>query len=268
VQDGSGVTNLTAEEWLARWREYRQRHPGPGRIEPADPLSYHWREARLAAGQQIRHLDRLIAAHPTVGPLYARRGGAYARLEQWEKALADITRASELRPDDGWLIGHNRAVLYLAVGDEAGYRRVCAELLQRFGAGASLANAREAVWTGALRPDAVPDPSQFAHIAERVVAQEPKSAVNQRTLGAALYRAGRFEEAIQWLTRNGDGGFQGWPFLAMAHHRLGHAAEARQWLDKTIADAKPYDWVTRWELQLLRREARELIEGKAAEPKK
>jgi WD40 repeat protein len=27
IEGGSGVTNLTAEEWLQRWREFRQRHP-------------------------------------------------------------------------------------------------------------------------------------------------------------------------------------------------------------------------------------------------
>src|SRR5262249_11805126 len=99
-------------------------------------------------------------------------------------------------------------------------------------------------------------------------------------LGAALYRAGRFEEAIQRLNtsitaQNDDGVFGDWLFLAMAHHRLGHAAEARNWLDKTIqgeakkkADREPLGWVQRLQLQTLRREARELIEGKAAEPKK
>jgi hypothetical protein len=30
VEDGGGVTNLTSEEWLKRWREYRQRPPLKG----------------------------------------------------------------------------------------------------------------------------------------------------------------------------------------------------------------------------------------------
>jgi eukaryotic-like serine/threonine-protein kinase len=28
IEDGGGVTNLTAEEWLQRWHEFRKRHPG------------------------------------------------------------------------------------------------------------------------------------------------------------------------------------------------------------------------------------------------
>jgi hypothetical protein len=84
------------------------------------------------------------------------------------------------------------------------------------------------------------------------------------TLGIALYRAGRFEEAIQRLEEaiQARGGGQGhpedWPFLAMAHHRLGHRDQARRWLerlrdDRAIADpARPWDEL---ELRLLRSEA-------------
>jgi WD40 repeat protein len=28
IEDGGGVTNLTAEEWLERWQTFRRRHPG------------------------------------------------------------------------------------------------------------------------------------------------------------------------------------------------------------------------------------------------
>ena len=64
-----------------------------------------------------------------------------------------------------------------------------------------------------------------------------------------------------------------WLVLAMAHHRLGHAKEARQWLDKAVdaidkdrmaTSAKantnpgmhPHDWLV-W--LLLRREAEALV---------
>ena len=60
------------------------------------------------------------------------------------------------------------------------------------------------------------------------------------TLGAALYRAGRFEEAVHRLNeslqaRHGEGLLQGFAFLAIAHHRLGHHDEAKRWLDKLVA---------------------------------
>jgi tetratricopeptide (TPR) repeat protein len=273
------VTNLTAAEWLERWRGFRQRHPGHGRLEPVAALAQSWREADASEVARnwpaaIHHLDRLIAAHPTVGPLYARRGHAYAELEHWDKAAADYARASELRPEDGEL-GYRRPILCLARGDEEEYRRVCADVLQRFGEGASLRDALDAARVCTLRPDAVPEPAQLVRIAENAekAAGVAPMVMYRTTRGIVLYRAGRFEEAIQRLNesiaaRNGDGIFQEWLFLAMAHHRLGHAAEARQWLDKTIqwaeqkqADAEPLTWLQRVQLQLLRREAEGLIDG-------
>jgi hypothetical protein len=66
-----------------------------------------------------------------------------------------------------------------------------------------------------------------------------------------------------------------WLVLAMAHHRLGHGEEARQWFDKAVKmvdknreetpegaptrpDMHPHDWMA-W--LLLRREAEALING-------
>jgi len=34
IQEGGGVTNLTVEEWLQRWRAFRQRHPEYPKMEP------------------------------------------------------------------------------------------------------------------------------------------------------------------------------------------------------------------------------------------
>jgi hypothetical protein len=61
-------------------------------------------------------------------------------------------------------------------------------------------------------------------------------------------------------------------FLAMAHHRLGHAADAKQWLDKALrecAESVPnWSWDNKLRVNLLRREAETLITGKPAEGKK
>ena len=82
-------------------------------------------------------------------------------------------------------------------------------------------------------------------------------------LGAALYRAGRFAEAIRTLEEShrgrGDGGDpQGFAFLALAHHRLGHRAEASRWLDKLGAYRPKETGDLSWddvEVRILRREA-------------
>jgi hypothetical protein len=87
------------------------------------------------------------------------------------------------------------------------------------------------------------------------------------TLGAALYRSGRFEESIQRLEegirrRRGEGLPQDWAFLALAHHRLGHHSEAGRWLDRLQsrqADAGPNRFWEELEIRLLCREAEALI---------
>ena len=78
----------------------------------------------------------------------------------------------------------------------------------------------------------------------------------------------------------GGGNAYDWLFLALAHHRLGHAGEARRWLEKAVAwieratqgqlkDARtptPLRWNDRVALEALRREA-EAVLGPAPQSK-
>ena len=94
------------------------------------------------------------------------------------------------------------------------------------------------------------------------------------TLGALLYRAGRFKEATQQLDRaveTGDAGATPYDvyFLAMTHQRLGHAEEARRWLRRGTDPASvslsrgdaggESSWTVRLELEILRREAAAVV---------
>ena len=56
----------------------------------------------------------------------------------------------------------------------------------------------------------------------------------------------------------------------MAHHRLGETAQARKYLTKAMQvplENPPFSW-DRFEVDLLRREASMLIDGKLSEAKK
>jgi uncharacterized protein HemY len=135
--------------------------------------------------------------------------------------------------------------------------------------------ANNLVWRCTLAPGAVPDPKRLVERMEKEFKTGPAPWQYFGTLGAALYRAGRFDDAVGRLEEaiklQGKGGVpQDWLFLAMAHHRLGHAAQARKWLDQTaraIAQADPKksapgagsDWAERIEIHLLHREAQALI---------
>ena len=86
-----------------------------------------------------------------------------------------------------------------------------------------------------------------------------------RTLGAALYRAGRYDEAIrrvQEAIRERGASPAAYAFLSMAHHRLGHRQEALRWLDllrQHQPSTDPADFWYELEVRLLRAEAEAVV---------
>jgi WD40 repeat protein/tetratricopeptide (TPR) repeat protein len=129
--------------------------------------------------------------------------------------------------------------------------------------------ANQVSWYFALAPRAFTDPGPAVKLAELAVKGFPdrEKTVALNTLGAALYRAGRFAEAIRRLdeaikARNGAEEPTDWPFLAMAHQRLGHRNEARRWLDR-LRRHQPSEAPNRFwdelEIRLLRSEAEAVV---------
>jgi tetratricopeptide (TPR) repeat protein len=226
---------------------------------------------------------------------WLERGRAYAELGHWEKASADFVKATECNAPRAiaWYYG---AMLCLRDGDLDGYRKVCADMVRRFGKTDDLHSVSWLAWTGVLAPDAVADAAQLVLLAVKASGQSPQDHRNADLLGSALYRAGRYDDAAKRLTEASTSKpderqtamAYTWFFLAMTHHRLGHAAEARRWLEKGIkateealkppagppekssntAGPIPPSWNRKLTLRLLRREAEELIQGAGTKPAK
>jgi serine/threonine-protein kinase len=122
-------------------------------------------------------------------------------------------------------------------GKTSEYRACCAALLKRY---RRTRQEPEAFWIArclALAPDAVSDPAEAVRLAERAQVAHPTCGWYLNALALAHLRAGQPEKAIG---RAQDGlrfapewqpGLQ-WLVLALTHQRLGHADEARRWLDK------------------------------------
>jgi hypothetical protein len=158
-------------------------------------------------------------------------------------------------------------------GNRAGVRRACEDLLKRFGNTTDPVQADRVAWYCVLAPDTVGDPKAPVRLAEAALAGHPGSGRARgdvlKTLGAAQYRAGQFEEAIRRLDESiqtrGDGGDpRGFAFLTLAHHRLGHRDEAKRWLDKLAAyrPREGFDFSRDdVETRILHREAELLILG-------
>jgi len=128
--------------------------------------------------------------------------------------------------------------------------------------------ANTVAWSCAMAPDAVADREAPVRLAELAVngAPEAQKPMYLNTLGAALYRAGRFQEAIsrleEGMRQSGGEGFEDWTFLALAHHRLGHDVEAHSWLQRVRSyrpSEKPQDFWDELEIRLLRSEADSVI---------
>jgi WD40 repeat protein/tetratricopeptide (TPR) repeat protein len=212
--------------------------------------------------------DEAMRARPSNMAIVLARGDLYTKRALWSEAAAYYANKAKQYPDVELL--HYRHVLsLLSLGDEAGLRRACSDLLDRFGSSTGSLDPNNLAWCCVLAPLAVADREAPVRLAESAVNDAPAAAkpTYLNTLGAALYRAGRSQEAISRLEegirkRAGKGFPQDWVFLAMAHHQLGHDVEAHSWLDR-LRSYRPNEsdgaYWNELEIRLLRREAEATI---------
>jgi tetratricopeptide (TPR) repeat protein len=116
------------------------------------------------------------------------------------------------------------------------------------------------------------DPTEAVALAKKAVELRPTEGSGWNTLGAAQYRAGDWQAAVDSLTKSMElrqgGDAEDWYFLAMAHCRIGNMEEARKWRQQAI------EWVERNgpllasnrqvadELRRFRAEADDLLQSK------
>ncbi len=155
----------------------------------------------------------VVEGAPWMAPLV--RGEELARLARWDDAAAafELASASGARHLDA----QARRVLYRAArGDEKGYREACRQLVRMFEGSALVPrDATDIARACALGSRAVEDFSRVVHLAEIAVASRATTA-RLSTLGAILYRAGRYEEALRELGRAVEvQGAHGTPFGAL-----------------------------------------------------
>jgi WD40 repeat protein/tetratricopeptide (TPR) repeat protein len=186
-------------------------------------------------------LDRLIAKEslflgacardPCTAP---RLADARARLQairgDWAGASATLRAAVAFSPDDPkWR--HNLVLTLIAAGDYDAARRARADMLDRLGGTSESATASEIAWTAALVPGAVDRLELCIRLGERGVGSPTgvQERIFTNAVGALLYRAGKFEAAIDRLEPRSRPGAS--LFLSLAHQRLGHRDAARRSLD-------------------------------------
>jgi tetratricopeptide (TPR) repeat protein len=275
-----------AGEELVNWYQQRVAHCRPTK-QFATALWYLDRVLPLRPGDWTVHRDRAdvladlgkreeseaaltraveLGADFTV---VLRLAEVFARRGQWERAAALLGEARQKGPAPLDLV-HLQAMALLQAGDTAGYRRLCTGLLRAAAqAGLSPLSANTIAWTCTLGPGAVEDYGPAVTLAEQAVAAARGEARHLflNTLGAVLYRAGRYQEALERLNeavaaKEGTGVVQDWLFLAMVHHQLRKPGEAKKWLARAAPREGNDRFWEKAEVELLHREAETLILGK------
>jgi len=212
---------------------------------------------------------RAVALAPGhAAPLFARQGDHQAYRRHWAQAAAAYEQAVRLEPEE--LASRRCQILsLLADGQIDQARGACSDLLDRFGTTTDPETAGLVAWYSAMAPGVNVHLAVPVRLAELALGSAPEAKKHDalNTLGAALYRAGRFEEAIRRLqegAKRGGGTYflVDWPFLALAHHRLGHFEEAHRWLDRFRdygPDKAPGEFWHALQIDLLRSEAEAVV---------
>ncbi len=181
--------------------------------------------------------------------LYEQHTDYLAKRLRWREATASATQVVDFHPDD-YLAYHSQAPLLAQLGDQAAFVRCCQTMLERFGkTDDPMVAERIAKDCGLLAVPGI-DLAAVSRLAD--IAVTKGKGQDLWPLFAACkalteYRLGHFALAIdfarQSLAGTPDPGVTGMAYsvLALAHLRLGHADEARTWLQQgTVAQNR--DW--------------------------
>jgi tetratricopeptide (TPR) repeat protein len=191
--------------------------------------------------EQALRLDPKIAAvcHRNLGTALVGQGRAHAGRRDWTQAADCYARAMTRGLTDDGQFWFEYAALLLLSGDRLGYVKACAHLVDRCAKDKG-PRSYHVARACTLAPGAVADMSLPSRLAEKEL-QGSREFWSLTEQGALAYRAGRFQEAVplfeQSLLANPKPGAAvlNWLWLALAHHSLGKAEEARRWLGKAQA---------------------------------
>jgi tetratricopeptide (TPR) repeat protein len=226
--------------------------------------------------------ERRLAIEPGDAEAHHERGLGLSALYRFDEAREAFDRSLTLRPGEPrTLLARARVLEALGLSGDARADESLAmaalegqaDLRSRLATG--LNNRAWFLVSSGDAPEAdvgwgVLQARQAVRLESAVGASAKQTSLN--TLGVALYRARRFEEAAEVLSRSlalnrGNDAFDLY-FRAMAHHRLGDPAQARADLDRAVAWVEAQDRISptyRTELAAFREEAEALLAGPPGE---
>jgi hypothetical protein len=233
---------------------------------PPTPVLPAKRYQRLGTADGVASQRRLAMEHACKG--------------DWKAAAAAYAKVSGVQPVVDGELGFEYAAVLLLSGDQAGYRKACAEMLQR--SGSLKVRPYHVARVCSLAADSVEDAGLPAKKAATELQQHGQAFWSLTEQGALAYRAGRYNEAATLLEQSLKADDKparavlNWLWLALVEHRRGKQPQARVWLDKATKWIEKYpkgipvapdeatglhlhNWL---EAQVLRREAEALLTPK------
>jgi tetratricopeptide (TPR) repeat protein len=228
---------------MGRFEEALIEHDEAVRLEPENGAPYTARgQVLLALGRgtdAMRDFDRGVELTPTqVG----ERAYAHLRLGRAGSAVEDASKLVELDPSPYSYASRAYYLTYVPGGCE----RATADLDRTEANGAEDSGGASALWVQAAVhlwgfyytcPDRY-DPARALELAQRAVALEPRDRQYRSTVGVALFRTDRYDEArstlleaLPHLATDPTKPF----FLAMACAKLGKRDEARRHFERADA---------------------------------
>jgi tetratricopeptide (TPR) repeat protein len=196
-------------------------------------------ETQVEYEKALEDFSEAIKIHDAAHPYY-HRGAVFANLGQWDRSAADYDMALQLWPENPeiWFIN---ACLRLQIGDIERYKNLRSRMAERFGQSTNDNEIELLAHDLVLGPEAPSDRERVLQLVEQRMGKTssvPRRIWLAHVPGLAYYRAGLYDRTIECLTKelkdHGDWeeNVLNWLVLAMAHQRLKHAVEARQWFDK------------------------------------
>jgi tetratricopeptide (TPR) repeat protein/tRNA A-37 threonylcarbamoyl transferase component Bud32 len=172
------------------------------KLEPASDVyafkaQIHWYTRDYQ--QAIADATKGIARNAKDSWPYEVRGQVHATLGDWERAANDFQKAVELEPVNlkyrFWL-----ALTLVRKGDQAGYRRLCADALARFSGSDQSGFADDVALICFFAAGGVGDARPVVTNLEKVLAQSKENAA-MLYLGAGHLRAGSLDKAHELLSK-------------------------------------------------------------------
>jgi serine/threonine protein kinase len=177
-------------------------------------------------------------------------------------ALSELLK-QDIDNADSW---YELAVAKLAEGDLDGCRRVCRDMMSRFQSTPKLDIAARTAYACVIIPNLASDNAVLLRLAEKA---ESAWNGNVRVLGAAAYRAGNYQRAVESFDKAAKlVPFRAWDyfFMSMACAKVKQLDRARRfsqegnvWLKEAKRGKHSWGWTEQIESESLRREAESVL---------